>query len=699
MSLATVEARLDIVGFKNPNIIKDAVETIYNSSPSAAATMERWLSDHPSLNIVIRFVSDEAASPFPAGSGEVQIDPAYFSDNWYISTTGRSVRDTLLSGLMHELGHAIGGYEDNQSLQDLSGTNVIAVNAWFEEMGISQQSSYNAYERGIRYIKPGYDYTQGVEVFNTILDHDGEYTTEYISFNTSNIDRENVGVSGSSLIIGGLFDNKYTGTTSSDWIYGGYGEDTLGGQDGDDTLVGEEGNDVLIGGMGNDELWGGERGDSATFNGENDLADYSGTAKAIKVTIDSLGAVISVSVKDGQGGTDTLYAIEDIKGTTYRDSLTIKGDIPADTYLTVDANGGQSPNPRDSILLTDAASAVHLTLQQDGTGTLISSATNGQINLAGFHTAIVGSDYDDEISDLSSGRKEIDGGDGNDVITVGDDGARVIGGAGDDVLTGGAGDDALFSGGGFTEVLNGGDGDDLLSSAAQGAQLNGDDGDDWLRIEEVGTRVAGYETQIRGGKGNDVIDALAAARDPSGRYEDITVYFGPGDGHDTFLHAPEGMDTYGGNWGVKTIDMSTLSHSDVTIVWDATVSPSNIPFNGDFGGWINLSGPMAIRINSTGDTIYLGEVNGGQRYYSEDEQPPSTPDPEQTGTFLSLPDIIFSDAVFSTGSYGSVWIRALRSAVPCPSKASASMTWRGLITQARGTWRTPMSRAPLATMR
>ena len=58
----------------------------------------------------------------------------------------------------------------------------------------------------------------------------------------------------------------------------------------------------------------------------------------------------------------------------------------------------------------------------------------------------------------------VDGGDGNDVITIDPSvNLEVIlhGGAGDDVLTGGAGDDRLYAGAG-KDTLNGGDGNDVL---------------------------------------------------------------------------------------------------------------------------------------------------------------------------------------------------------------------------------------------
>lgn len=56
-------------------------------------------------------------------------------------------------------------------------------------------------------------------------------------------------------------DDRFTGNTMREEVYGGHGNDTLAGNDGADTLYGEEGNDSLSGGNGYDTLFGGDGDD------------------------------------------------------------------------------------------------------------------------------------------------------------------------------------------------------------------------------------------------------------------------------------------------------------------------------------------------------------------------------------------------------------------------------------------------------
>lgn len=56
-------------------------------------------------------------------------------------------------------------------------------------------------------------------------------------------------------------NNKLSGTSRADIIYGFGGNDTLRGVDGDDDLYGGQGADPLLGGAGKDDLYGGDGND------------------------------------------------------------------------------------------------------------------------------------------------------------------------------------------------------------------------------------------------------------------------------------------------------------------------------------------------------------------------------------------------------------------------------------------------------
>ena len=105
----------------------------------------------------------------------------------------------------------------------------------------------------------------------------------------------------------------YTGTTNNDNVYGTKMSDTLIGLAGNDYLYGNGGNDILNGGAGNDYLDGGDGNDTAT---------YAGNSSAVTVNLSLSSAQNTVGA-----GTDTLYSIENLIGSSYNDTLT--GDAKA----------------------------------------------------------------------------------------------------------------------------------------------------------------------------------------------------------------------------------------------------------------------------------------------------------------------------------------------------------------------------------
>src|SRR4029450_1072247 len=112
---------------------------------------------------------------------------------------------------------------------------------------------------------------------------------------------------------------------------------------------------------------------------------------------------------------------------------------------TIDAGTDQaSTDDIINVTLSTATQGLTILVEQNGISYLRSNNTNGEITLKHFHTQVVGSTYDDTIIDNSDGRKTIDGGDGDDLITVVTDAdSELRGGEGDDVLTGGDGNDRI----------------------------------------------------------------------------------------------------------------------------------------------------------------------------------------------------------------------------------------------------------------
>ncbi len=138
-------------------------------------------------------------------------------------------------------------------------------------------------------------------------------------------------------VSGGTGNDVIRGDGNSNRFVGNNGNDSLNGRGGNDFLFGSAGDDTLIGGAGNDTLDGGTNFDTV---------DYSTAAGAITVNLVT-GAVSN----DGDGGADTLVAIESIIGTTGNDTVssahnnyTLSGGTGTDTLNYAFTTGGITAN-------------------------------------------------------------------------------------------------------------------------------------------------------------------------------------------------------------------------------------------------------------------------------------------------------------------------------------------------------------------
>ena len=249
--------------------------------------------------------------------------------------------------------------------------------------------------------------------------------------------------------------NMIAGTMSGDHIQGTFRADRILGRDGvdsihdgdlpnatvwaDDLLIGGNDDDTFFVGAGDDRIWGGdEYDDKGIFDGF-DTVDYSSGNNPIEITLS--GALLSgntVTVADGYGNTDELHSIERIIGTKGDDTLIFGGTfgIPQGKSIIIDAYGGEKDKLNFGSSLEVAG--LHLTIMNgfNGDGVITARGRNnaGIIFLKNFHTDVIGSDYDDSLTDLSSFSHEIDAGGGDDRITVGGSHALLRGGAGNDVI-------------------------------------------------------------------------------------------------------------------------------------------------------------------------------------------------------------------------------------------------------------------------
>ncbi|MBJ7485091.1 M10 family metallopeptidase C-terminal domain-containing protein, partial [Brevundimonas sp.] len=121
-------------------------------------------------------------------------------------------------------------------------------------------------------------------------------------------------------VSGDITANAMTGTALADTLNGLGGNDTLSGLAGNDTLDGGSGDDNISGGDGDDILIGGLGNDTLNGGAGTDTASYAGATAAVTVNL-------ATGVASGGAGSDTLSGIENIRGSTYDDTLT--GDANA----------------------------------------------------------------------------------------------------------------------------------------------------------------------------------------------------------------------------------------------------------------------------------------------------------------------------------------------------------------------------------
>ena len=408
------------------------------------------------------------------------------------------------------------------------------------------------------------------------------------------------------LLFGFSGDDTIRAGKGDDYVYGGVGEDKLYGGDGHDLLIGEGDDDEFWGEQGNDVIWGGTKDNDQGVSDGADTVSYAGLGAGITIAFSGDGGVATVSVIDGQGGIDTLHSIEKILATSHTDYLRLDGEIPAGLSLEIDMADG-----RDVIANAEEMSGrIVVDIDDNGDGTASTPDGGGTIQLRNAKTQIIGSAYDDEITDLAEheGTKRIDGGDGDDEITVDGSKATLLGGGGDDTLTGGedndrltggAGDDVIDGGDGNdlimgdvllapyegANVLNGGGGADHIVSTAGSDQIDGGDGADWIDI--YFSSLSGFSAY--GGEGNDVIDITRVP------LTYVNIVLSADGGNDMVLRTPVGLNERGPN-----IVLEGISDSDITIIWDATLNSTG---SGTFGDAV-------VIVESTGASIFIPSVAG-----------------------------------------------------------------------------------------
>ncbi len=410
-------------------------------------------------------------------------------------------------------------------------------------------------------------------------------------------------------LIGDGKNNKLAGGAGNDFIGGGEGNDTLYGDAGNDQLYGGAGNDWLIGGAGADMFDGGAGEDWADYSDSSagvnvDLnpvlfpnlggIGLGGDAEGDRLFYienirgsahnDVLSGDDSNNKFVGNGGNDVLIGRggnDTLDGGTGNDTL--DGGMGDDIYVfnrgygrdTINDEGSRAAGATpaqggDVIHFGRGISRRDLILMRDGSDLLVyvRDSRNPDQPLAEVTDVIRIRNWQTEnnriewlafadgtharLSDVAASvlGRNLQGGDGDDIL---------VGAEWNDTLNGGAGNDTL-NGGPGADILDGGEGDDwaeyegspagVTINLASGTGMGGDaQGDSLRNIENIGgsshnDTLTGDDKNNRlyGRRGNDTLDGGAGNDTLRG-----------GVGADT-LNGGTGNDTLRGGPGADTLD-------------------------------------------------------------------------------------------------------------------------------------------------
>ncbi|MFC7379477.1 beta strand repeat-containing protein [Brevundimonas sp. GCM10030266] len=306
----------------------------------------------------------------------------------------------------------------------------------------------------------------------------------------------------------------WTGDDIVSIVNSGGGNDTLNGGNAAETLNGEGGNDIINGGGGDDLLSGGAGNDTLIGGAGEDTADYSRAASAVIARLDT-----GTASTDGNGGADTLVAIENLIGSAFNDQLRgdnqsnrLVGGAGADTLIGLGGidvleGGAGAANTLigglgDDRYIVSAAGDSILELAGEGTDTVETAL--GSFTLAAHVERLF---YTGTGAFTGTGNAQ------DNIILGGPGGSLLSGGGGNDILEG-------RSSGGRDTVTYASAAAGVVSSLTDGiTSTDGDGGRDTLvNISNlIGSAFADSLTgntlsnRLQGGAGNDILSGLGGA--------------------------------------------------------------------------------------------------------------------------------------------------------------------------------------------
>jgi serralysin len=390
-----------------------------------------------------------------------------------------------------------------------------------------------------------------------------------------------------------LIENA-TGGSGNDTITGNGAGNTLIGNDGTDTLNGDSGNDTLNGGGGADQLQGGSGTDFLYIDAADTLvdggADYD-YAFVLGAGAVSLNLVTSnLESAEGNAGNDVFnaagaaYAVV-LNGRGGADQLT--GGSGGDTFNFDAADTVvQGGTGTDFAWAVTETAAVTVNLLAQGIEIAWGGAGGDTLNAAGVAVAV-----------------QIDGKDGNDVITGGSANNILIGNGGADQITGGAVGDQLFFDHLDTVVNGGGGFDYAFAHNAAGISVD-------YATQQIEAVFGGFQSDTLNASGmattayllgNSGIDQLTG-----GAADDI-VWF---DHEDTVVQGGGGYNfAYAYNVGVSAVTMNLVTQQFDTAWGGFGDDALTAAGKATAVVLVGLGGADTLTGGNAGDTLSAGDGN------------------------------------------------------------------------------------------
>lgn len=246
------------------------------------------------------------------------------------------------------------------------------------------------------------------------------------------------GLAGNDRLYGRSGHDDIYGGRGNDQLFGGLGRDDLDGGSGDDSLFGGAGNDEIDGGSGNDVLSGGEGADRFEFergDGIDIITDFQNGTDKLKIEGFDAAAIQAMIAGAQQVNSDVVLTLA--PGT----AITLQNFRLADLDLS-DFVGLAPTRPEPPVRGREIDGT-------NGNDVLTGGAGNDEIDGLRGNDQLRGAAGNDEIDGDSGndslwgedGRDDLDGGSGNDVLHGGAGNDTLDGERGNDLLTGGLGAD------------------------------------------------------------------------------------------------------------------------------------------------------------------------------------------------------------------------------------------------------------------